>query len=337
MGQKFSMGSLIPVEVHETQFPDRVLEVLRAGLRARQLNPKFHYQTYRQAGAWLALHEQFSPVRTEPGCQEIYERCFEAAIKRVHGKPVELIALGCGGGQKEVRLGEVLGSAAQSVFLTAVDTSWNLVLATSERTARILPPTSRRGVVCDIGLAKDLELLFPRRTHTSRVVTAFGLVPNFEPDQLVQKLASLLAFEDTLLLSANLVMEAGDLDGVQAGVRGVLSQYDNPPTRNWLGILLGDLGISSEHGQMCFRVEEYPSGSGWVRIAAVFEFKRGIEVRLDNERFRFDPGEELLVFYTYRHTPNGIRRLVTRHGLSLLDEWISPSGEGVFLVTPAQA
>ena len=63
----------------------------------------------------------------------------------------------------------------------------------------------------------------------SRLVTFFGMIPNFEPHQAVSVLNSLIRPGDILIASANL-MPAG-----ASAAAHVLSQYNNELTREWLG------------------------------------------------------------------------------------------------------
>ncbi len=102
------MSSTVSVAVHPSQFPETVQHELIQGLREGRVAPKFHYQSYKQAQKWLALHEAWSPARTDSDCAAIYERSYAAASDLVASRRVRVIGLGCGGGQKEARLLTVL-------------------------------------------------------------------------------------------------------------------------------------------------------------------------------------------------------------------------------------
>ena len=65
---------VIHVGVHQSQWPDQVRANLHASLRARRINPKFHYESRKQARHWLRLHEAFSPARRDADCQATYDR-----------------------------------------------------------------------------------------------------------------------------------------------------------------------------------------------------------------------------------------------------------------------
>ena len=53
----------VNVLIEASQFPDRVAGELKQSLRNREVNPKFHYESYKQAQKWLALHRAYSPFQ----------------------------------------------------------------------------------------------------------------------------------------------------------------------------------------------------------------------------------------------------------------------------------
>ncbi|HVU99981.1 MAG TPA: L-histidine N(alpha)-methyltransferase, partial [Verrucomicrobiae bacterium] len=164
---------------------------------------------------------------------------------------------------------------------------------------------------------------------TARVLTFFGMIPNFEPSVILPKLASLTRPGDLLLFSANL---APGSDYV-AGIKKVLPLYDNALTREWLMTVLLDAGVERDAGRVEFRIEPDPSGGPLMRIAARFIFVRESGVRIGEEEFKFRPGEEFQLFFSYRHTPALIGEMLAQHGLSTPKHWVNQSGEeGVFLV-----
>jgi len=186
-------------------------------------------------------------------------------------------------------------------------------------------------LVCDLASAGDLpaaldELAVP---GAARLFTFFGMIPNFEPSVILPRLADLVRPGDWLLLSANLAPGPDYAAGVQA----ILPLYDNAPTRDWLLTFLFDLGVEPEDGLLRFDVEEYPPGSGLKRIAASFHFQRPRGIQVDSDRFEFRAGDSIGLFFSYRHTPALVRALLAPHGLEVLGQWITPSGqEGVFLL-----
>jgi uncharacterized SAM-dependent methyltransferase len=326
------MSSIAHVRIHSSQFPERVRHDLYESLRKGAVNHKFHYDSVKGAQKWLELHQAYSPSRSDPDCRTVYERGFEAVCKRLKGESVHLIGLGCGGGQKDTRLLELLAQRCGELRYTPLDVSTALVL-TARRTAQsVLVDHDCLPLVCDLASAADLlEVLATLCASAAvRIYTFFGMIPNFEPQLILHRLASLIRPSDILLFSANLSPDAD----YAAGVRRVLPLYDNTLTREWLMAFLLDCGVEADDGAVRFCVEDDPSGSALKRVAAHFHFSKTREIRIDQERFSFRPGDSIQLFFSYRHTPELIPSLLGQHGLNVLQQWITQSQEeGVFLVT----
>jgi L-histidine N-alpha-methyltransferase len=321
------MSSLVNVAIHSSQFPEKVRRDLLDSLRARAVNHKFHYDSVKQTQKWLALHQVHSPSRNDADCAATYDRAFEAAAARIDSKEVHLIGLGCGGGQKDTRLLRLLNERNKPVFYTACDVSTAMVLTAYQTAMSVLSADRCFPVVCDLAGVDDLPAVFNQRVlePAARITSFFGMIPNFEPGDILPKLASLVGKNDWLLFSANLA-PGQDYD---AGVRRITPQYDNPLTRDWLLAFLFDLGIEPSDGELRFDIEDV---NGLKRIVARFHFQHSRAIAVDNERFQFGVGESIRLFFSYRYTPELVKFHLERHGLSVLDQWITQSEEeGVFL------
>lgn len=321
------MSSLVNVAIHPSQFPEKVRLDLLDSLRARAVNHKFHYDSVKQTQKWLALHQAHSPSRNDADCAAIYDAGFAAAAARVDAKSVHLIGIGCGGGQKDARLLCLLKNRGKQIFYTPCDVSTAMVLTARQTALAVLPENHCFPLVCDLAGMDDLTSVFNQR-HTSsatRLTTFFGMIPNFEPEMILPKLASLIGGEDWLLFSANLAPGSD----YEAGVKTVLPQYDNPLTRDWLLAFLLDLGVEVADGDLRFVIEEV---NGLKRIVAAFHFVSSRTIAVDDERFEFRAGDSIRLFFSYRYTPELVRRSLERHGLLVTDQWITRSEEeGVFL------
>jgi hypothetical protein len=170
------------------------------------------------------------------------------------------------------------------------------------------------------------------RSDAARLITFFGMIPNFEPQNILPRLAALVRPADYLLFSANLAPGAD----YAAGVQSILPLYDNALTRDWLMTFLLDLGVEANDGALRFAIEDDPAGSGLKRVTVCFRFARRREIRVDEQQFQFPAGESIRLFFSWRHTPMLVRKLLGQQGLEVLDQWITKSGEeGVFLVCRA--
>ena len=318
-------ASCASVAIHSSQFPENVWRDLLESLNTRRVNHKFHYDSVKQTQKWLALHQACSPTRNDADCEAIYQRSFEAAVAKIKSPRVHVIGLGCGGGQKDTRQLKLLKARGKEVFYTPCDVSAAMVLTARQAALSILPKKNIHPFVCDLATVDDFRKTLVTR-HPS-LVTFFGMIPNFEPKQILPKLASLVRPKDFLLFSANL---APGKD-YAAGVKRVLPQYDNPLTRDWLMTFLIDLGIERNNGKLRFKIET-DSASGLKRIVAGFHFTRSCRIEVESEVFDFCAGEAIRLFFSYRYTPGRVHKALAGHGLEVCEQWIAKSEEeGVFL------
>jgi uncharacterized SAM-dependent methyltransferase len=277
----------------------------------------------------LELHQAYSPSRTDRNCAECYDHAFAAAAKILRANPAatHLIGLGCGGGEKDSRLLRLLKSDSLPVY-SPVDVSTAMVMvahgAASPFASQSLP------LVCDLSSADDLASIFTGQTpaEAGRVITFFGMMPNFEPQTVLPRVRELLRPGDVLLLSANLAPGRN----YAAGVNKILPLYDNRLTNTWLITFLLDIGVEETDGVLQWQTEPCPSGHDLLRVTAWFQFIQSRSVRVAGEAFAFRAGEKLRLFFSYRYTTERLRDQLSRHGLRIQEQWISSSEEeGVFL------
>ncbi len=356
------MSSTVNVAIHSSQSPENVRRDLLESLRVKRVNHKFHYDSIKQTNKWLALHQAHSPSRNDRDCATTYNRAFAAAAKVITKKTIHLIGLGCGGGQKDTRLLKLLKSSGKTISYTPSDVSVAMTLVAQQTALSILAADKIFPLVCDLATASDLPKVLATRHSPSvtRLITFFGMIPNFEPDDILPKLATLVRRGDWLLFSANLAPG----HDYEAGVKRVLPQYDNELTRDWLLTFLLDLGVERGDGEMNFKTERgvipnrssrresaltsfaningadssrdagllRESSDGLRRIVARFRFRKTRSLVVDGRRVSFLPGENLRLFFSYRYTPELVRAELAKHGLIVCDQWIAKSEEeGVFL------
>jgi L-histidine Nalpha-methyltransferase len=316
------MKSAANILIHESQFPENVQRDLLESLRSRKINHKFHYDSVKQTQKWLALHQIYSPSRHDENVRAIYEQSFEAAAAKIKSKNVHVIGLGCGGGQKDTRLLKLLKSRGREIFYTPCDVSTAMVLTARKTALKVLPEKNCFPFVCDLATAGSLRFA----DCGSRIVTFFGMIPNFEPQEILPKLVSPLRKKDFLLFSANLAPG----NNYTAGMKKILPQYDNQRTRDWLIAFLLDLGIEKRDGEMKFEIAT--SGFSLKRFIANFQFKRARQIEIENKIFKFKIGEKVRLFFSYRYTPKLVENILAKYGLTICEPWIAKSGEeGVFL------
>ncbi|MBC8096753.1 MAG: L-histidine N(alpha)-methyltransferase [Akkermansiaceae bacterium] len=320
------------VTIHSSQFPENVRRDLLESLRSRRVNHKFHYDSLKQTQQWLALHQAHSPSRHDADCAAIYERGFIATAKQIPAARVHLIGLGCGGGQKDTRLLRELKAQGKEIFYTPSDVSSAMVLVARQAALSVVPGQNCFPLVCDLATAEDLAELIAQQSPAgaTRLFTFFGMIPNFEPESILSRLAALVRPGDWLLFSANLA-PGSDYD---EGMRRILPQYDNALTHDWLLTFLLDLGVERSDGELRFGIEADEGGLGLKRVSATFQFTRARRIQVDSEQFDFGVGETIRLFFSYRYTPTLVEAILPRFGFRIRERWITASEEeGVFLLS----
>lgn len=325
----------VSVFIHPSQFPAAVAEQLRASLRTRRMNHKFHYDTPRQAAAWLRVHEAYSPARRDAECEQMYALAFAEVAKRLAGVgDLDVVSLGAGGGQKDALLLRALlaGNPAARCRYVPVDVSAGLSLVS--RSAAVdagVPAENCFPMVMDLAVEPDWAgaLRGVTRADVRRVICFFGMLPNFESEWVFARLTQMLGPDDALLVSANLAPGPSYADGV-AQVR---PQYDNELTREWLLASLLNVGVERGDGAVSLGIEEWPPGSGLLRIKGEFTFAKARTIRCEGEDFSFAVGERFQLFFSYRHTPEILAALFRQQGMRIADAWTNPAGdEGLFRI-----
>ncbi len=322
------MSSVARVTIHRSQFPEQVRRDLLESLRSRRVNHKFHYDSVKQTAKWLALHQAYSPSRTDADCAAVYDRAFVEAARKIEANTMHLVGLGCGGGQKDTRLLKLLREAGKEIAYTPSDVSTAMVLEARKTALAAVADKDCQPLVCDLAAADDLAAVLDAQIspNATRLVTFFGMIPNFEPQLILPRLAGLLRPADFLLFSANLAPGPDYALGVQR----ILPLYDNELTRDWLMTFLLDLGVELADGKLKFSVEE-DAESGLRRVAASFHFSRMRQITVEGEVFEFRPAESIRLFFSYRHTPEKARSLLGKFGIKVLEQWTTKSEEeGVF-------
>ncbi|MBP5973160.1 L-histidine N(alpha)-methyltransferase [Brasilonema sp. CT11] len=318
------------VYVHPSQFPDKVYQDYLAGFSLKQINHKFHYDSVKQSQKWLRIHEHYSPSRNSDDCVDAYEKCFQKTADILeYSFSLQLIGLGCGGGTKDNLLVSYLWSPQRQLVYYPVDVSLSLSLIAAQKVRASYPKISVQPIVCDLLNSDDLILhLNHREEGEKKIITFFGMIPNFYPDEILPVLNNFLQKGDILLLSANL--SPGN-DYVQ-GIQKVLPQYDNELTKDWLITVLMDAGINQEDGTIKFSIEDDKSNQDLKRINADFEVENDVSLKLDDQLIQWKNGDKVQLFFSYRYTTPKLQAVLNSYDIKILDYWEAANQEeGIYL------
>ena len=251
---------------------------------------------------WEKVHLFYSPFVTSRPVHRLYQRPASILCKKLVA-PYSLIALGCAEGAKEALL---LRKLPQPAFLLAADTNLSLARRATQRL-----PASKKAFR-RIDLSRSLPA-FHLPPSTNKLFTLFGVLPNLDPLPLLRRLARRMRQGDLLLFSANLAPGTSGLDGA----RKVLPQYDNPPTRLWLGAAVRRFRPKLPPGRLEFGIHSDPRQRSLARIEA-----------------RWIAGQKTwIVFASRRPTVSQIETWISKVGLRKVARFLDPRGEeGVWLV-----
>jgi hypothetical protein len=319
----------VSVAIHPSLFPDAVHARLLASFQTRRIHGAFHYDTARRAHRWMAVHAAHSPAVTADDARSIYDEAARESVAALEPGQWGCIGLGCGSGHKEARVVAALAAQGSSVTYLPLDVSVPLVLISREAALAQVPKLKVHPIAADLTDVSDLSAVIDSLVPSGvgRFFTLFGMLPNFEPEFIFGRMASWLRLGDRMLFSANLAPGPE----LEAGVRTVLPQYDNPETQAWLRTILEDHGVAADAGSVVFHIEPVDGFPGCARIAADWVVARSSELVLDRESFPLLSGERLRLFFSCRHTPGSIEFGLRSQGLRLAQSWIAGSGEeGVF-------
>jgi len=299
--------------VHPSQHPARLADQVARALRSRRLPAKLHYLTPRQARRWLAVHDAYAPSSGRVAATTVaYRQLFEEVARQLASRPVQIVSLGCGGGQKDALLAEALVAAGCPLRYLAVDAGQALVLIAADAVCAAAPAFKPRRLVADLEALDQWREFIEEggESGETQILCAFGITPNTDADPLIDRLARACAPGDQLLINANLY----DPDDPEHALRAILPQYDNPETRRWLTTFFEDLDWDLRPEEFAFELNDQGSPA---RISATLRLPHDLEMPADSARIGPSGGDRLEVFFTNRFRPAELSGLLDRHGFSL--------------------
>ena len=318
-----------------------MLAALWDALGQGYLPGKWLYHSPAQAARWLAYHQAWSPSRTEDDLLAIYQETFTTVSGLVQSDPVQVIGLGCGGGRKDVMLLETLqgaanGSPHSGLTYVPLDVSPALVGQAANLAAERVDGIKLFPVAADLEALPSLANLLPGgpQAPVRRVITCFGMLPNFSPAALIAYLAGLLRPGDLALVSANLSPGTGWPENGPT----ILPQYDNPPAHDWYGGALEELGLAPDHFQLTIGGEPLArDGSAW-RVVVQAQLTQGSALRIGEKQMVWPSQKPLQVFFSNRFTADAAVAALSAGGLTVHKAWIFNTGEeGIYLCSAGTA
>jgi L-histidine N-alpha-methyltransferase len=301
-----------PISIHSSVNDDHRLELLWNSLETCQIHPRLLYESPEQSRKWLEIHKKYSPVQNRETFQ-IYLDAYEDAISQLQQNVVQIVSLGCGGGNKDAALVTMLIKHGFKIEYIPCDVSQHLVEEASSVVQKLSEEVDVYPLVCDLDAAEGIKNFVDKHPAQQRIVLFFGILPNMERSKASTSLSTILQSNDWLLLSANLSPGEDYLQGIQS----IMPQYQNAETSDWLLIFLDQLKISRSSGSLEFKIGFEPDTSEFKlqlgRIEGIFRFKDFMSINVHGEKFEWMAGDDIRLFFSNRYT----RTLVEDLGLHL--------------------
>lgn len=319
---------IIDLEFHASVWGQASVSVISQALALKELPSSFLYKGAYSACLWERLHLAHAPSCQDDAMVSLHAQAIRFFAKEVPDSVFKLVSLGCGLAEKESHFLRYAGDRIASVAL--VDVSVELVCEAKRRLNAMQPGLDIDARVADLSQIVRWNELIEAVGTTPRVMTLFGMVPNFDPRLLFERLSALMHPGEWLLLDANLVPDSASEDELIP--ESIQLQYDNKECRGWLIASLAEVGIYESSGRLIFSTDTVEVGFSLPRIRADFEFEKDVSIAIASEDFSYKRGERLRVFHSIRYRRDVFPKLLHRAGFETLESWFSPSGEdGVFL------
>ena len=284
-------------------------------LRTNRIEPKFLYLTSTQAEWWRQVFLRHSPIHGNPEFSRIYEEAFAKTADQLRARKIFLAGLGCGTGLKERELFSSLRTRDIDAQFAAIDVSRDLVIESVQRLVQA-GATHHRSLVCDLAEVKFLgDWLGAATGDLSRVITFFGLFPNFAPSAIMKLFRAVLRPSDVLLASAHLApLRNENRDEIPAAMKTVLPQYDNPETLAWLAAALESWNLQELVQPPEMKIGEI---EGIPAFIAESRWKSNEPFERWGHRFSPDRENPLTLFHSLRYTPVLFESLLRREGFQI--------------------
>lgn len=255
------------------------------------------------------------------GLKEYYLTRTELAIMRSHGREMAaevgpesmLVEYGSGSGVK-IRI--LLDHLADPVAYAPVDISREALLWSAERLSLAYPTVEILPVCADF--VGDFQLPSPQRTPARTVVYFPGsTIGNFQPAaarEMLSRIARQCGEGGGLLIGADLRKDPAVLEAAYNDRRGVTAEFNLNLLHRINNELGGDFDLDGFEHRAVYNPEE-----GRVEISLVSRERQAVTI--EDEVFRFEPGEPIRTEYSYKYSVDGFAAMAAEAGLTLRRTW----------------
>jgi uncharacterized SAM-dependent methyltransferase len=290
-----------------------------AALERRYLAEKFFYWLPLSVKAWLELCQASQPYRNFSRSYQLVAAHAAEVAGRLEAAVAELVSLGAGQGDKELRLLEALVAHGTRVSYRPVDSSQAL-LELAVGCARAAGYATR-GLKADVEEGRTTEAL-AASDSTPRLYAVLGnTLGVIHPADFLARLCGLVRGEDWLLV-----------DGEVFRGEATLAGYDNQVNRRFAFAPLASIGLEEgRDGVLVFSVETDPRVAGLHVVSKYFRAARPLSLAVAGQRVELAAGEKILMNGSYKYAPGALPALVGAAGFAIEASYAS-ADEGFLLL-----
>lgn len=308
-----------PIRVDSLVTEQELSDQLADAVRAREIPEKFFYWLPLSVRAWLALCSD-GEYRNFLRSRSLIARTADEIARPVGGRPLELLSLGSGQGDKDLLLLEALRRAGTDASYLALDTSQALLeIAVAGAGGAGF---AARGLKADLGERAHLEAATGDATRRRMLVLIGNTLGALDPVAMARTLRALLRADDLLLVDGELY--AGD---------ETLAGYDNPINRRFAWAPLLALGIRDADGEVRFEQVADGRRPGLFSVAKHFRAARETRALLGSEEIAIARGERIAMGHSHKYTAETFGRILSDAGLAV--RWDARSDDGRFVMALA--
>ena len=311
------------IQLHTSVLPLAQATTLKTSLGENRIPGAFFYRGPHAAVLWSRLHDAHAPSQNEGSSRSLYTARLVSKTRADSSEQRHLISLGCGMAEKEAKLVEA--NRGRWSRATVLDAGIELVASAANLLRSLDEFEQVDAKAVDLALVEDWSTLVAGDESIPRLITAFGMIPNCDPDSFLTQLLTLVRPGDHLLIDANLIPESSEQVDQIPNV--IMAQYDNRECAEWLMAGLTQLGLTSADGNLQFSQDRMNDAYLRARIVVDFVFGRSVKLQVADVECLYQVGDRLRVFYSNRFRRADMPSYLQNLGLSLLSEEISASGE----------
>jgi len=238
------------------------------------------------------------------------------AILRAAGRPLTIVELGCGTGEKLDLLLDAWDSEHGDLKVTLIDIS----AAALRQSARLIASRGAARVLCLQALYEDGLQQTAGDSSRGRLVLFLGSnLGNFDlrdAAAFLQRLGAGLGSGDSLLLGVDLVKPEPVLQLAYDDPLGVTAAFN----LNVLSRMNRELGADFDLAGFAHRVAWDPERQR-VEMHLVSRRRQAVNVEGAGCRVDFEPGESIWTESSYKYTLGGIQRMLREAGLVISAAW----------------